>query len=194
MYKTQPIREITMGRPELYVSLVIGPNCETESYALRSTLEYFGARVTLHLVGRPNDLVNVLSGDDLDDKVDYLILNFHGDEERFCMPELGEDVYEQDEPRGEFFGAEDVRRYAKLKDVHVIASGCTLGGKNVAKAFLTCGCHSYIGPDDYIDGNANLMFVIRFMYEIINNRRSQQEAFELATSIDQETSMYKLYL
>ncbi|GGE70247.1 delta-aminolevulinic acid dehydratase [Priestia taiwanensis] len=183
-----------MSKPERYISLIVGPNCETESFAIRSTLEYFGARVTLHLVGRPNDLIDVLNGKDLDEKVDYVILNFHGDDGRFCMPELGDDVYEEDEPRGEFFNAEDVKRYAKLNDTHIIASGCTLGEEELANAFLSCGCKSYIGPDDYIDGNANLIFVLRFMYERIQNKKSEQEAFELATSIDEETFMYKRYV
>uniref|UniRef100_UPI00402ACA6C delta-aminolevulinic acid dehydratase n=1 Tax=Bacillus sp. DX2.2 TaxID=3073452 RepID=UPI00402ACA6C len=182
-----------MSKPEQYVSLVVGPNCESESFAIRSTLEHFGARVTLHLIGRPNDLVDVLSSEDLNEKTDYLILNFHGDEGRFCIPELGEDVYEEDEPRGEFFTIEDVKRCAKLQDTHIIASGCTLGIEELANVFLACGCQSYIAPDDYIDGNANLMFVIRFMYEIIQNKRSQQEAFTIAKSIDEETSMYKRY-
>jgi hypothetical protein len=183
-----------MSKPELYVSLVVGPNCETESSALRSTLEYFGARVTLHLMGRPNDLVDVLSGNDRDAQIDYLILNFHGDEGRFCIPELGEDVYEKDEPRGEFFTAEDVMKCATLQNINVIASGCTLGAETLAKTFLACGCRSYIGPDDYIDGNANLMFILRFMYEVINNKKAQQEAFEIAKAVDEETAMYKLFL
>lgn len=89
-----------MSKPELYVSLVVGPDCDLESFALRTALESFGARVIVHWIGRPNDLVDVLSGEDLDHRVDYLILNFHGDE-RFCLPELGE-VYEPGEPRGEF--------------------------------------------------------------------------------------------
>lgn len=183
-----------MSRPEMYISLVVGPNCEMESYAIRSALEYFGARVNIHWIGRPNDLIDVLSGEELDNKVDYLILNFHGDEGRFCMPELGEDVYDSNEPRGEFFGDQEVKKYTNLKDITVIGSGCTLGIEQLANAFLECGCHSYIGPDDYIDGNANLMFVITFMYEIINNHKSQEEAFEMARSIDKETSMYKLYM
>ncbi|MEH6942750.1 delta-aminolevulinic acid dehydratase [Bacillus sp. JJ722] len=183
-----------MSKPELYVSLVVGPDSDMAAYSLRSTLEYFGARVTVHWIGRPNDLVDVLSGEDRADKMDYLIFSFHGDEGRFCMPELGEDVYEPDEPRGEFFGAQDVIRYSKLKDVKVIGAGCKLGVESLATAFLKCGCHSYMGPDDDIDGNANLMFVMRFMYEIINHNKSQQEAFEIAKSIDQETSMYQLYI
>lgn len=87
----------------MYVSLVVGPNCDMESYAIRSALEYFGVRVNIHWIGRPNDLIDVLSGEELDNKVDYLILNFHGDEGRFCMPELDEDVYESNEPRGNFW-------------------------------------------------------------------------------------------
>ncbi|MBD8026277.1 delta-aminolevulinic acid dehydratase [Ureibacillus sp. Re31] len=182
-----------MSRPEMYVSLVVGPNCEMESYAIRSALEYFGVRVNIHWIGRPNDLIDVLSGEELANKVDYLILNFHGDEGRFCMPELDEEVYESNEPRGEFLGDHEIKQFTKLKDIKVIGSGCTLGMEQLANAFLECGCHSYIGPDDYIDGNANLMFLIKFFYEIISNHKSQEEAFEIARSIDKETAMYKLY-
>ncbi|WP_371873314.1 hypothetical protein [Lysinibacillus sp. Ag94] len=113
--------------------------------------------------------------------------------ERISLKELGPEVYELNEPRGEFFGPQEILNYCKLKDVKVIASGCTLGEKQLANAFLKSGCHSYLGPNDYIDGNANLMFLIRFMYEIIANKRTQQEALELAKSIDEETSMYQLY-
>ncbi|SKB43194.1 hypothetical protein SAMN06295926_102395 [Lysinibacillus sp. AC-3] len=120
-------------------------------YAL--LLESFGARVTLHLIGRLNDLIDVLSGEDLDDRIDYLMLNFHGDEGRFCMTELGEDFYELNEPRGEYFGPQEILNYCTLKDVKVIASGCTLDEKQLATAFLKSGCQSYLAPDDYIDGS-----------------------------------------
>jgi len=182
-----------MSKHDLYVSLVVGPDCDIESIALRSVLESFGARVTLHLIGRPNDFIDVLSGQDLDRKLDYLILNFHGDEGRFCMPELGEEIYELNEPRGAFFSSQEVLQYCQLHGVKVIASGCTLGEKQLASAFLESGCHSYLGPHDYIDGNANLMFLISYMYEIIAHGKTQQEAYEIAKAIDTETSMYQLY-
>lgn len=110
------------------------------------------------------------------------------------MLELGEDVYEADEPRGVFFDENDVRKYANLKDAKVIVNGCTLGEEKLAKAFLDCGCHSHLGPDDYIDGNSGLMFVMRFIYEIINNKKSDKEAYEIAKAIDGETGMYQMYL
>ena len=90
---------MNISKLDLYVSLVVGPNFDLESFALRSTLEYFGVRVTIHWVGRPNDLVDVLSGEDRDERMNYLILNFHGDEGRFCMLKLGVDIYEDGEPR-----------------------------------------------------------------------------------------------
>jgi hypothetical protein len=182
-----------MSKPEINITLVIGPNCDTDSFAMRSALEYFGARVYVHYIGRPNDLIDVLSGEDRAADTNYLILNFHGDEGRFCMPELDSSIYEEDEPQGEFFEVKHVNQYAKVKGLHIIASGCTLGVEPLAKAFLENGCHSYIAPVDYIDGNANLMFVIKLFYEIINNKRSQKESFQSAKSIDQETNIYKRF-
>ncbi|RAS75545.1 delta-aminolevulinic acid dehydratase [Priestia endophytica] len=182
-----------MSKPELTITLVIGPGCDTDSFAMRLALEYFGARVHVHYIGRPSDLMNVLSGEDRAADTDYLILNFHGDEGRFCMPELDSSIYEEGEPQGEFFEDKHITQYANLKGLHVIASGCTLGAEPLAKAFLENGCHSYIAPVDYIDGNANLMFVIKFFYEIISNKRNQKESFQIAKSIDQETNMYKRF-
>ncbi|WP_445480185.1 delta-aminolevulinic acid dehydratase [Lysinibacillus irui] len=183
-----------MSKPELFVNLVVGPDCDFESMAIRAALESFGARVTLHLIGRPNDLIDVLSGEDLYGRMDYLILNFHGNEGRFCLPELGEEVYENDEPKDLYFGPKHIESYCRLQNVKVLATGCTLGWQQLATAFLASGCHSYLAPDDYIDGNANLMFVIRYFYEIITNQKNQQEAFDLAQAIDSETAMYKLYV
>ena len=50
------------------------------------------------------------------------------------MEELGEEVYEQDEPRG-YFGTEEIYEYAKLHNTHIVNSGCTLGDQNLAKSF-----------------------------------------------------------
>lgn len=182
-----------MGKRSVYITLAVGPNCNLEAIALRSVLEYFGARVTLHYIGRPNDFISVLSGNELEGKCDYLILSTHGDEGRFCMPILGDEVYELDEPRGTYFTLEDVARYTNLKDIQVLTTGCTLGDDKLAEAFLSSGCDTYIGPSDYIDGNSAFMFVTRFFYELIQNKRNQQEAFDIAKSIDEETLLYHKY-
>lgn len=175
------------------ITLAVGPNCELEAFSLRSVLEYYGARVHMHWIGRPNDLVGILSGKTRD-KSDYLILCFHGEEGQFILPELAEDVYEENEPRSCYFGAEEVLKYARLEGVHVLATGCTLGDRKLAEAFKRCKAESYIAPKDYVDGNASLLFVLMFMYEQINNSSTQRTAYERAKAIDDETSLYQLYI
>ncbi|WP_203363417.1 delta-aminolevulinic acid dehydratase [Bacillus sp. REN10] len=181
-----------MSKPELTVALVCGPDCDMEANAIRSAIEYFGGRVITYWIGRPNDLIAVLSGEDLYPDTDYIILSFHGDEGQFIMPELDESVYEADEPQGDF-GSNDVKRYAKLNNKIVLANGCTLGVPQLAQVFIESGCQTYIGPDDYPYGNAALMFALRFFYEIIQNKKSVKEAFELTKTTDEEMSMYQLY-
>lgn len=121
-----------------------------------------------------------------------IILSFHGDEGKFIMPELGEDVYEEEEPRGNF-GLREITRFAKLDGRIVIGNGCSLGDPALAKAFLNCGCRIYIGPDDYPVGNSALMFILRLFYEMIENNKSVKESYQIARSMDDELSMYQFY-
>ncbi|BFH66857.1 hypothetical protein J27TS7_40420 [Paenibacillus dendritiformis] len=182
-----------MSRPEMNVALVCGPDCDMDTQAIRAALEYFGARVFTYWIGRPSDFNAVLSGEDLYPGIDLIILNFHGDEGHFCMPELGEDVYEEHEPRGDY-GPEEIRRYARLDHHIVIGNGCSLGDPALAQAFLDAGCTMYIGPDDYPEGTSALMFVLRLAYEMIQNKKSVQEAVEAARAMDEENlSMYRIY-
>ncbi|OEC78547.1 hypothetical protein BCV60_05485 [Bacillus halotolerans] len=53
-----------------------------------------------------------------------MILSFHGEDGKFILPELGQEVYEKNEPRSCYFGPEEVRAYADLQGVHVLATGC----------------------------------------------------------------------
>ncbi|KKO54041.1 hypothetical protein [Paenibacillus sp. DMB20] len=181
-----------MSKPVMNIALVCGPDCDMETQAMRNTFEFFGARVFTYWIGRPNDFISVLNGEDLYPDTDMIVLNFHGDEGNFIMPELGEEVYEDGEPKGDF-GVEEIKRYAKLEGKVVFGNGCSLGEPVLARAFLDGGCRVYIGPDDYPDGNAALMFMQRLFYEIIQNNRSLQEAYRIARSTDEETTMYQIY-
>ncbi|NLY11352.1 MAG: hypothetical protein GX020_06685 [Firmicutes bacterium] len=55
-------------------------------------------------------------------KSDYMILEFHGDEDNIWRFELGEKSYEENELRGNF-GIDEVEKYSKLKDALVINAG-----------------------------------------------------------------------
>ena len=181
-----------MSKPVLHVFLAIGEGCERESHALRATLEYFGIQITIRWIGRPNDLIHILSGQDELRNMDYLILNFHGDDGRFCLNELADEVYEKDEPRIKFFTAQNLKKVAKLNGLKVISAGCSLGAKDLAQAILQSGAELYLAPKGYIDGNANLMFLIQFFYEITNGKPIC-EAVEIARAINEETGLYQLY-
>ncbi|UFJ41235.1 delta-aminolevulinic acid dehydratase [Brevibacillus humidisoli] len=181
-----------MSKPAIHVALVCGPNCDMEAQAIRATLEYLGARVITYWIGRPNDFISVLSGEDLYPDTEMIILSFHGDEGKFIMPELGEDVYEHGEPKGDF-GPDEIIRYAQLDGKIVFGNGCTLGDPALAKAFLDRGCQIYIGPDDYPDGNEALMFIVRLFYEVIQHNKSVSEAYQIARSMSDELSMYQIY-
>ncbi|MED1861434.1 delta-aminolevulinic acid dehydratase [Brevibacillus reuszeri] len=125
------------------------------------------------------DLIDILSGNDLYPDTDRIILCFHGDEGHFIMPELEESIYEEGEPTGDF-RPEEIRRFAKLTGKTVIGTGCSVGKLETAQAFLDSGCEVYVGPNDYPDGNDALMFVLRFFYDLIQNKRSVKEAFQNA--------------
>ncbi len=149
-------------------------------------------RVFTYWIGRPNDFTDILSGKDLYPDTDMIVLNFHGDEGEFIMPELDESVYEAGETQGNF-GPEEIASSASLDGKIVIGNGCTLGDPVLAKAFLNCGCQTYIGPDDYPDGNAALMFVLCLFYEVIQNERGVNEAFQIVKTMDEEMLMYQIY-
>ncbi|HDR7381495.1 TPA: delta-aminolevulinic acid dehydratase [Bacillus toyonensis] len=176
----------------LNVALVVGFNSDLEAQSIRASLEYFGARVVTYWIGRPNDFVEILSGKNLYNDINYVVFCFHGEEGKFVMEELGEDIYEQDEPRGNF-GVKEIYKYAKLHNTHIVNSGCTLGEGKLAELFLYSGAKSYIGSIDYVDGNAALMFTIRLFYSVINHDKTLEEAFQEARLIDEETDTFRLY-
>ncbi|PGK36456.1 delta-aminolevulinic acid dehydratase [Bacillus anthracis] len=174
------------------VVLIVGFNSDLEAQSIRASLEYFGARVVTYWIGRPKDFVEVLSGKNLYNDIHYIIFCFHGEEGKFVMEELGEDIYEQDEPRG-YFGAAEINKYAKLHNTHIVNSGCTLGERKLAESFLRSGAKSYIGSINYVDGNAALMFTIRLFYGLINHEKTLECAFQEAKLIDEETHTFQFY-
>ncbi len=111
------------------VALVVGFNSDLEAQSIRASLEYFGAKVITYWIGRPKEFIDILSGKGLYNDINYVVFCFHGEEGKFVMEELGEDIYEQDEPSG-YFGAEEIYKYAKLHNTNIVNSGCTLGRKN----------------------------------------------------------------
>ncbi|SMO90705.1 delta-aminolevulinic acid dehydratase [Melghirimyces algeriensis] len=173
------------------VALIVG-DTGNEAHAIRYTLEEFGAEVMTKWIGRPNAFLSALTGEGLYPEFDTLVLSFHGEEGTFLLPELGEDVYEEGEPRGNI-GPEEIRQFASLEGKIVLSTGCETGDSELAQAFLDVGCKAYIAPEEAIDGNAATIFTQLFFYEKIQNKRRTEEAFRLAQGIDSETRYFRLF-
>ena len=163
-------------------------NIGNETEAIRQTLEYFGALVLVKYVGRPQDFIDVLQGQ-LPFDADSILISCHGEAGRIIMPELGEEVYTSSEPRGSF-GATELEKYCCLKDKLIVNTGCTTGEEALAEVFSHA--NTYIAPGDYVEGNSALMFVQRFYYEMVQNEKSVEEAFEIAKAMDTETDLFRM--
>lgn len=167
--------------------LVIG-STGNEPEALRQTLEYFGYFVAVKYIGRPNDLISALKGDLLFE-ADCIILSCHGENGEIIMPVLGDEVYEEDEPKGNIT-ALDIEKHLKLKDKLILNLGCTTGEKDLAKAFSKK--NTYIASDDYTEGNAALYFAISLFYEMSKGTEFDK-SYKIAKATDSETNLFKIF-
>lgn len=168
-------------------------SCETgNQYELiRQALESLNVLVIHHPIGRPKDFIDFLSGANYIPS-DFIIFVFHGQDGEFAMPELSEDIYFNDEPRGNF-GAEEITRFCSIEAPVIINMGCSMGTTNLSKAFLNNACQVYIGANDYPDATSAGFFVIRLFYEKIQNKHSLYDAFRLACETDSETRFYQWF-
>lgn len=159
-----------------------------EPEALRQTLEYLGYFVGIIYIGRPNNLISILKGN-LPFDPDCIILSCHGGNGEIIMPVLSADVYEENEPIGNFT-ALCIDKYLKLKNKLILNLSCTTGEKALAKAFSKN--NTYIAPEKYIEGNAALYFTISIFYEMAKGT-AVDKAYKTAKSTDSETKLFKIF-
>ncbi len=169
--------------------LIVSFDCDAEAAALRAALEWYHADVMIQYIGRPKDFLDVLEGDVLFPP-DVLILCGHGEDGRFLMPELGEDVYFDGEPRN--ISPDDVRAHLKLHPTICISTACTTGISAMGAAFADSGV-PYLAPDDYIEGSTPLFFILHVFYLHLTCEKTFAEAVAIAKMTDSETAMYTFY-
>ena len=170
--------------------LIVSFDCDAEAAALRASLEWYHADVMIRYIGRPNDFIDVLAGNVLF-VPDVLILCGHGEDGVFLMPELGEDVYLDGEPRN--ISPDDVRAHLRLRPQLCISTACTTGIAAMGTAFADGGV-PYLAPDDYIEGTTPLFFILHMFYLRLTCGKTFAEAVGIAKATDGETAMYTLYL
>lgn len=174
------------------IGLIAGPDTGNEYEAIRQSLEYFGFSLLLKLIGRPNDFVKLLQGNDpVWNALPWWIYSVHGEEGRFIMPTLADDVYTPNEPCSGI-GASDILAIGPTPNISILNTGCTLGHPQLVQAFLQKGVQTYIGTPAYVEGNAALLFVTRFFYEL-TKEQVPYTAFEKAQRQDEETGLFCWY-
>ncbi len=174
------------------IGIIVGPEVGNEAEAIRQSAEYFGYQVVVKYLGRPNDFMQLLRGENrLFNGIKTWIFSMHGEAEKFILPELDSTIYEADEPRSPI-GTEAFQGQVRLKKQLILNTGCTLGSTSIAELFLANGAKAYIGPIDYVEGNAALLFTTQFLYEWEKGVRLST-AFDRAAATDEETGLFRLY-
>jgi hypothetical protein len=164
----------------------------TDELVIRPYLESLGCLVTTYRIGRPNDLVAVLSGAERYREIEHLFLDCHGGEQGFSMPELAPEVVLSGEPV-EPWGPEQVRKFARLSGLTVLSGGCYTGSPALGSAFLDAGASAYLAPDDAVEGHDGLAFELRFYFELVCRGLALEAAYAAALSVGGEAFMYRLY-
>ena len=171
------------------VLILNGEGAALENIAIRSVLEYFGYIVIMCNIGRPQDYFDIFSGKQIFN-YDYSIIGCHGDDGKIIVPILGENVYYPNECRNNI-GYEELQGLVKIKDKTVICTGCTTGAGELYKEFNRNN-NIFVAPTDYIEGNGSLLFIVNLFYHL-SNGLSFKDSFAIASSIDTETKLYKIY-
>lgn len=167
---------------------------DLEALALRSALEWWNVKVTLYLIGKSQDLVDVFQKEELSN---YICIAAHGDKINnhwgFQLPELGVEVAKR-QPYNKVLFASDISKFIKLNDHHILSLACLTGNQEIAAAFLNNGAKSYTAPKDAPFGNSSLYFALNFYYCLFVKEKTVKGAYDKAISIvDVETDKFVLF-
>ena len=161
-----------------------------EAVALRSVLEWWGVQVNLHLIGKAQDIVDVFQNKTLSP---YICIEGHGERDGFLLPELAEAIAKR-QLYDRVLTSLNLREFMKFAGQHVLSLACGTGTQEMGKVFLEQGAASYIGPSDYPEGDASLMYALSFYYGHFVSNLSIEKAHKKAKSIDSETGMFELFV
>lgn len=168
---------------------IIAIETGNEPHAIRATAEVWGASVTVTWVGNSGQVVDYLSGRP---DHDLIIFSAHGDERGLLLPELHPEVARK-YPYHDVITPSNFNEFLNLQGNIVINASCMGGRRELAEVFLARGASHYIGPVDYPQGDAALMYVLEFLYNHLCLGRSVGEAHQEASAHDDDRRMFVLY-
>lgn len=174
-----------------YIGILDLQDAGKEAEAIRQSLEYFGYQTILYTIGRPDDFIQIISGRNRLSLLAALIICGHGKDDCLIMPKLADSVYLEEELRTNF-GAFEIIQYAHFRQELILSTACGFGEAEVGSAFLRKGAKAFMAPTAEIEGNAALLFVIHFFYQY-KQGIPIEKAYSLASRLDQETEIFKLF-
>lgn len=168
---------------------IIAIETGNEPHAIRSVAEWWGVFVTVTWVGNSGQIVDYFTGQP---DHDLIILSGHGDERGLLLPKLDAEIATR-YPYNEVIRPEDFDQFVRLGGNTVISLACLGGRQQLADVFLANGARHYIGPVDYPNGSAALMYILDFLYNHVHHSRDVEEAHRIASNHDDDRQQFKLY-
>jgi len=159
-----------------------------EAHAIRAASEYWGAEVSVTWVGNSTQIVDYLSSKP---SHEIIIISGHGNEAGLLLPEIDNAIKQH--PYDKRITASQFCDFVDLDRSNLINLSCESGKEDMAKAFLSRGAKTYIGPLDYPDGSASLMYALEILYCCIVKQLSMSDAHEMAINHTDDRSMFRIY-
>jgi hypothetical protein len=145
--------------------------------------------VTVTWVGNSGQVVEYLSQSP---PHEVIVISGHGDERGLHLPELAEAIRDH-YPYHDIIRPEDFASFLQLAGNIVINTSCFGGMPSLAQVFLERGAKYYIGPLDFPEGDAALMYALEFFYHYLRNNQCVEEAHRNASNHDDNRKQFELY-
>jgi hypothetical protein len=168
---------------------IIAIDTGLEPHALRLASEAWGADVSVTWVGNSQQIVDYFA---TGFPHDIVVISGHGDERGLLLPELAVEIQHR-YPYHTVITPGDFQTFVRLEQALVVNLACLGGVPAFANTFLTCGARAYIGPIDYPEGRATLMYVLAFIYTYLHNGGDIAAAHQHASRADDDRQQFRLY-
>ncbi len=167
------------------------PDSGGRGEVFRTLLEQLGCVVLLHGIGCPTDFLQVIAQGESAPR--YLIITGHGTLSGLFLGSyatgLGIDVSMLD---GEFLPPGAIADRVQLGGTTIIADFCNGATPKMVDAFLSRGAAAYIGSDEEIGVELNVL-LLNFFYRLLSLHEPEKLAFEgarAATGAEVESVRY----
>ena len=172
--------------------LCIVVECDLEAVALRAFLDCatgMTINVTLRGVATSYQLTDALCA--AADEADLVVITCHGDDEGIILEELAPGVLGPDQPFEARVGPEQIRARVRLHGQTVVATGCSLGTAEMARAFLGAGAGYYVAAAGDPEGWAGPLLLALLCHELLVRGRALPEALKRIAAYDAELALFR---